>query len=243
MPTIDCLPIYVAQKKGIFKKHNQTVQLHTFNAQMDCDTALAGTTAQIAVTDLVRAEYLKKQAIQLAYPIATNAYWQLLAAHTSRINNPKQLGDKVVGMTRHSAPDLLTDRIIKQNKTSNSIYKIQVNNVIIRLKMLNSSQLDAAWLTEPQATQARIQKNKVIADSKEQKLTLGVIAVKTQEINQQQIDTFIKAYNEAVDSIQKYGMKTYLKTFKEQYQIDQKTIDAMPQIKFTHAQTPQSQEL
>ena len=109
--------------------------------------------------------------------------------------------------------------------------------------MLNSSQLDAAWLTEPQATQARIQKNKVIADSKEQKLTLGIIAVKTQEINQQQIDSFIKAYNEAVDSIQKYGMKTYLKTFKEQYQIDQKTIDAMPQIKFTHAQTPQSQEL
>ena len=41
MPTLDCLPVYLAYEDSIFLKQGVTVHLYRYNAQMDCDTAIA----------------------------------------------------------------------------------------------------------------------------------------------------------------------------------------------------------
>ena len=51
LPTLDCLPLYVAQELGLYDTTLVDVRLKPFTAQMDCDTALMGTTAEGAVTD------------------------------------------------------------------------------------------------------------------------------------------------------------------------------------------------
>lgn len=68
MPTLDCLPVYLAYEDSIFLKQGVTVHLYRYNAQMDCDTAIARKRVEGTVTDLVRAARLQKQGTQLFYP-------------------------------------------------------------------------------------------------------------------------------------------------------------------------------
>ena len=59
----------------------------------------------------------------------------------------------MLAMTRYSATDLLADYAVDSAKLkSEQVFKIQVNDVNIRLKMLLNNEIDAVLLTEPQAT-------------------------------------------------------------------------------------------
>jgi len=40
LPTLDCLPLFVAHEERLFDTLGVTVHLKCFTAQMDCDTAL-----------------------------------------------------------------------------------------------------------------------------------------------------------------------------------------------------------
>ena len=55
MPTLDCLPLYVAEEREMFDTIVD-IRLKCYTAQMDCDTALQRGRVEMAVSDLVRAE-------------------------------------------------------------------------------------------------------------------------------------------------------------------------------------------
>ena len=157
LPTLDCLPLYVAQELGLYDTTVVDVRLKPFTAQMDCDTALMGHTAEGAVTDLVRMERLVKRGAKMHYVAQTGAYWQLFTNRNARINQLKHLEDKMVAMTRYSVTDMLTDRAVDSAKVkSEFVFRLQINDVNVRLQMLQNNIMDALWLTEPQATIARL---------------------------------------------------------------------------------------
>ena len=81
MPTLDCLPVYLAYEDSIFLKQGVTVHLYRYNAQMDCDTAIARKRVEGTVTDLVRAARLQKQGTQLFYQSVLAAYHQPQGAY------------------------------------------------------------------------------------------------------------------------------------------------------------------
>ena len=112
MPTLDCLPLYVAEHYQLFDTLRGGVRLKFYMAQMDCDTALQRGRVEGAMTDLVRAKRMERQGMKLRYPAVTGAYWQLIANRNARVKQLKQMDDKMVAMTRFSATDLLTDRMI-----------------------------------------------------------------------------------------------------------------------------------
>ena len=85
MPTLDCLPLYVAEYYQLFDTINGGVRLKYFKAQIDCDTAIERQRVEGSVTDLVRALRIAKKGMPLRYVAATNSYWQLIANHNSRI--------------------------------------------------------------------------------------------------------------------------------------------------------------
>ena len=144
MPTLDCLPLYVAQYYQLFDSLNGGVRLKFYNAQMDCDTAILRGRVEGAVTDLVRAKRMEKQGLKLRYVAATNAYWQLVTNRNARIHQLKQLDDKMVAMTRFSATDLLTDRARDSVKLApNQVFKVQINDLNVRVQMLQNNEIDA----------------------------------------------------------------------------------------------------
>ena len=249
MPTLDCLPLYVAQQYELFDTINGGVRLKFYNAQMDCDTSIQRGRVEGAVTDLVRAMRIDKQGLKMRYVAATNAYWQLVTNRNARIKQLKQLDDKMVAMTRFSATDLLTDRARDSVKLlAERVYKVQINDLNVRMQMLQNNEIDALWLPEPQATQARVMKHTVVMDSRDVKLQLGVLAFREKEMRRQarakQLALFIKAYNQACDTINKYGIAHYRDILTDRYKLKTALVDSIPQnIRFQHAHGPRQQDM
>ena len=185
LPTLDCLPFYVAEQEGWLDTLNGGVRLKHYMAQMDCDTAFYRGRVEGMVTDLVRAKMLEKRGMKIRY-WATGTYWQLVTNRNSRVRQLKQLDDKMVAMTRFSATDLLTDRVVDSVKLdADHVFKVQVNDLNVRMQMLYNNEIDALWLPEPQATAARQQKHSVVADSRSMGVQLGAIAFNDKEMRRE----------------------------------------------------------
>ena len=213
LPTLDCLPIYLAEDHQLFDTAVD-IRLKLFTAQMDIDTALANHRVEVAVSDLVRVERLKKQGDSLRYITSTNAYWQLVTNRNARILDLKHLDDKMLAMTRYSVTDLLGDLAVDSGKLkSERVFRIQINDVNVRLKMLENNEMDALLLTEPQAAMARILKHKVLMDTRKLDMEMGVIVVQREGMNGEnrakQLRAFMRGYNRACDSINQYGIASY----------------------------------
>lgn len=249
MPTLDCLPLYVANKYNLFDSLGADVRLRLYTAQMDCDTALQRGRVEGAVTDLVRSQRMIRQGMKLTYVTATNAYWQLITNRNARILNLKHLDGKMIAMTRYSATDLLADEaVLKSGLKSEYVFRVQINDVGIRLRMLLNNSMDALVLTEPQATAARVAKNHVLLDTRKLDMNLGVFVFRTElykDINRKkQISTFVKAYNMACDSINKNGVAVYLPLILDKSGIDVDIVDSIPRnIKFRYISAPRKKDI
>ena len=236
MPTLDCLPLYVADATGMFGEEHINVRLMKYTAQMDCDTAILRGRVQGVFTDLVRAQRLRQKGVNLHEVGATNLHWQLISNRNARLKDVRQLGDKMVGMTRFSATDFLTADLIDRSKPKNEVFRIQVNNVFIRLKMLVGYEIDAAFMPEPQATVARMGKNNVLADTKTKDIRLGVavfsMAAKDQKKVRQALPAFVKAYDRACDSLNIRGIQHYADLLKTHFQLNDAAVKALPKTAF-----------
>ena len=249
MPTLDCLPLYVAEYYQLYDTLRGGVRLKFFMAQMDCDTALERGRVEGMMTDLVRAKRMEMRGMKLRYPTVTNAHWQLIANRNARVKQLKQLDDKMVAMTRFSATDLLTDRVIDSVKLDRDrVYKVQINDLSVRLLMLQNNEMDALWLMEPQATAARTMKHGVVYDTRKEDLQLGVMAFREKEMRHQergqQLELFVKAYNQACDSINKYGVLRYRDLIVKHCKMKANMVDSLPNdIKYVHARGPREQDI
>ena len=249
MPTLDCLPLYVAEHYQLFDTLRGGVRLKQFMAQMDCDTAIERGRVEGVVTDLVRALYMEKRGTKLRYVAATQGHWQLIANRNARIRQLKQLDDKMIAMTRFSATDLLTDRVIDSVKLqSDRVFKVQINDVNVRLLMLQNNEMDALWLSEPQATVARTMKHGVVYDTRKEDVQLGVLAFNEKEMRHQergkQLELFVEAYNQACDSINKYGVRHYRDLIVKCCKIKANMVDSLPKnIKYVRARGPREQDV
>ena len=211
---------------------------------MDCDTALERGRVEGAISDLIRAKHIIKRGTPLEFPISTNTYWQLITNRRARISELKQLSDKMIAMTRYSATDYLADLAIDSAKPKYDVYRVQINDVRIRLKMLLNNEMDAVLLTEPQATKARKERHPVLMDSRDKGLRLGVFAFREKALKsterKKQLDLFIKGYNQAVDSINKNGFVHYSDLFRKYCDADLAAVKALPKLKFDHAGKPKT---
>lgn len=249
MPTLDCLPLYVAQHYALFDTLNGGVRLKFYMAQMDCDTALERGRVEGMVTDLVRTAGIVKRGTKMRYVAATNAYWQLVTNRNSRIRQLKQLDDKMVAMTRYSVTDMLTDLAVDSAKLDKDhVFKVQVNDLSVRMQMLQNNIMDALCLTEPQATVSRAMKHTVVLDTRSLGWQMGVLAFREKEMQRQarskQLELFVKAYNQACDSINKYGLTYYRDVIVKRCKLKEEMVDSLPKdLKYAHAAGPRQEDI
>ena len=251
LPTLDCLPLYVAEYHQLFNDVQDGVRLKHFTAQMDCDTAMERGRVEGTVTDLVRAIRMQQRGTKLRYVAVTNAYWQLITNRNVRIHQLKQLDDKMVAMTRFSFTDMMTDKVRDSVKLKEErVFKVQINDVHVRLHMLQNNEMDALWMTEPQASAARLMKHQVAYDSRESKMQPGVLAFREKEMRHperaKQLQLFVKAYNQACDSINKHGLQHYCNLIMQHCNVKKEVVDSLPDVKqnsFVYAQGPRQEDV
>ena len=236
-PSLEALPLWVAREKKLFEKAKLNVTLYSFTADMDCDTAFVGTTADGMITDLIKIAYLKQKGIAITPLTYTDAYWQLIANKKARLHKVEQFSDKMIALTKHSALSYCTDKLFKKVALKSPFFQITVNDVFIRRDMLKNNEMDAVWLKEPFATAMRQQNHVVIADTRKENIRLGAIAFNSKKIKsrqkQQQLQVFSKVYNEACDSINKWGIRHYAQLLVKNIHCNTQTINALPRLRYS----------
>lgn len=248
MPTLDCLPLLVARQYNLFDSLGADVRLKYFSSQIDCDTALMNNRVEGAVSDIVRVERMKNRGKDLFYSTSTDSYWLLLSNRNSRIKELKQLDDKMMAMTRYSVTDMIGDYAVDSAKLDHErVYRIQINDVRVRLQMLQNNEMDALCLTEPQVTEALSGKHKVLLDTRKLDWRMGVFAfrniISNDSSRKKQYDVFVKAYNMACDSINKYGISKYRDYIAKHCHVKVATIDSVKNYKFSHVTEPRQQDI
>ncbi|WP_449020420.1 ABC transporter substrate-binding protein [Prevotella jejuni] len=244
MPTMDCLPAYLLKDSLLYDTAKVDIRLCRFNAQMDCDTAMIGGSVQAAFTDLVRAERLKHRSkVLMHYLTDTNLNWQLIADKESKLKKLSDLSDKIVAMTRYSGTDLLTDMVVKKAKPKYQVFRVQVNDVLVRLAMLQNHEIDAYWFAEPQITKALAGDNNVLFNSQDAGVHLGVVAVMDKVRRQEEEAAFASAYDKAVELINKNGVKYYSALIQKYMKVDEAVVRSLPDIKYTKIGPPRKVDL
>ena len=257
MPTLDCLPLFVAEEREMFDTIVD-IRLKCYTAQMDCDTALQRGRVEMAVSDLVRAERMKgvrrqesgvSRNLTIGYVTSTNAYWLLIGNRNQRITNLSHLDDRMLAMTRYSVTDLLGDLAVDSAKLKTErVFRIQVNDVNVRLDMLENNEMDALLMTQPQVTQALLLKHHVLLDTRQLDMQMGVIVedsvVMSHPNRQRQREVLIKGYNIACDSLNHFGVKHYLDIIRKYYKLSEQALRQLPDtLTYEHVQAPREQDV
>lgn len=247
-PTLDCMPVFLAKEHHLFDTLGVDIRPKLFTAHLDIQDRLEKGKLEAGFTDLVRAERMMKRGTPLYYITATNTYWQFITNRKSRIKELRQLTDKMVAMTNHSVTDMLAQMCVDSVKLKQTdVFRVPINDVYVRLSMLQNNEMDAMLMTEPQATTARLYKNPVLMDTRKIDLRMGAIVMRERVMSDQnrkkQLDAFLKAYNMACDSLNMNGWERYKDIMMKYIQMDDKTYQALPKLKFEHAQTPRQKDI
>jgi NitT/TauT family transport system substrate-binding protein len=154
----------------------------------------------------------------------------------------------MLAMTRYSVTDMLGDIAVDSAKLApERVFRIQINDVNIRLKMLENNEMDAMLLTEPQASQALLKKHHVLMDTRKEDIKMGALVFRTKQMDdktrKQQMEVFMKGYKQACDSINHFGVTHYKEILKKYYGLTPQAIEALPDtLKFTY-QAPRQKDI
>lgn len=247
LPTLESLPLFVADEKGWLKDGSHNIRLETFTSQWDCDTALMAGVIDGQTTDLMRAAYMEKQGVHLNYLTATDASWQLLTLRSARIKQLSQLDNKMIAMARYSATDFYADRLVDSAKlVSEKVFRIQVNDLGIRFSMLRSGIMDAMLLPEPQSTAARQLLSPVLFDSRRQAQRFGVLAFrkKLNATKSKALERLTAIYDKSVDTINAQGVRSFSQLIAQRCGVSLQVADSVPcDIRFHHAALPKESDM
>ena len=143
---------------------------------------------------------------------------------------------------------MLADHVVDSAKLkSERVFKVQINDVNVRLQMMQNNEMDAMFVTEPQATLARLSKHKLLLDTRKLDWNMGVIAFREKPMKdvdrKRQYDVFVKAYNQACDSINKNGIAHYAHLMEKYCRTRREALDSIPKTKFHHAVGPREKDM
>lgn len=250
LPTSDCFPFFYAADKGIYDSLHLDVQLVSYGSQLDCDTALAGGSIDGSVTDLIRARMMDyHRRPHLSVVMATEGRWMLVASREVRMKKLSQLRDRTIAVSRFSVTDFLSDTYcVKGGLAEDAAYRPQINNISLRMKMLNEKQVETAVLPEPQAALAVTFGNRIIKGTSSEAMTMGCLAVRTSVLTekkkQEQLALFIKGYNLAVKRLNAHKREQLDTLFVQHgYVFDIKQAKAIQLPTFRSAFLPQTADM
>ncbi len=219
--TIDCLPAFLAKDEGVFDSLGIDVRLRHYNSLLDCNASLKANKIDGAFTDVKSIEHLKAESsTDLKQVMKMPMQWTLVTNRLSRLYKLKQFTDKMVAMSRYSATDYLCDKMVDSVKLDKErVFRIQVNDVDLRLKMLLNNEIDAAWLPEPQTAVALKHGHKAMMQSGAEQLAVLAFsaAAMADKEKKRQIDLFVKGYTIAQQRIKDGGTRYYSRLVEHYY--------------------------
>ena len=206
MPVEDCLPFYLAQRTGIYERLGLDLRIHTYQAQLDTDTAIARRHVHAAYSDLARAIMLQQDSVGLRAIATFEGRLDLITARHDRVRKLEQLKERMLAVARHSITDYWSDRLTDTASMARTdIFRPQINDVRIRTDMLCNGTMDAAFLPEPYATEACLRGNRRNFSTRDLRPQRVALVASNSSLNdpsrREQLGLLTKGYDLAVEQL------------------------------------------
>ncbi len=204
LPTMDCLPLFVAGECGMFKSEDLDVLLVVYDAAMDADTAFVNGYVDAVATDVVKSVMLPADSDEVKVVLNYDMPLYLMSSEDSKIIDTKDIKEKVVALTRNSWVDYATDKVLESaGLTPEQLNKPQINNLYLRAGMLIQNQYDGAMLPEPFAALCEAEGANRLCCTDTFSLRMGALVAygKTLKKREGEFETLKRVYDAAVDTI------------------------------------------
>ena len=171
LPIVDMVPLYVAEKEGLFAKRGLAVEFIPVGAAPERDQLLAAGRADAAVDEVQAVINFNRDKPQMKIvrwalrPTAASPHFFILAAKGSGITNAADLKGVEIGVSQGTIIEYVTERLLQSAGLKGAEIKtLNVPRMPDRMSLLASGQLKAAVMPEPLASIARSQGALVVLD-------------------------------------------------------------------------------
>lgn len=209
MPSVDYLPIAVAQEQGFFKR---PIKLVRFSSPMERDAALQTAEVDASVTDYMGAMLLHAKGLPVSLSVACQGSFRLVFGRDDKLTDIPHLRGKHIGLSSNTLIEYATERaLVDATGKPFSYTRVEVQKIPIRLEMLRSGELDAAILPEPFASTG--QALGLHAIEVPGGLTQGITGLLFQNKVLERSDdlrAFVAGYNQAVSFMQSHPRSAWI---------------------------------
>ena len=214
LPNEDSLPLFVAEKEGLFKKAGLDVKLVQFPSAAERDAALTAGSIDAASGDIIAAALLTSR----GFPVRITTLelgatpkqgrFGILAAKNSGLTSLKDLAKK--GALAQSSGTLATysaDKMLEQAGVDpKSVKRTEVKKLPVRFELLSQGKVPAAVLPEPMLSLGEKMGLKLLADdTRKENISQTVLYVSEKYLKTEggtvTSDGLLVAWNEAVKAI------------------------------------------
>jgi NitT/TauT family transport system substrate-binding protein len=171
LPTEDSLPLWVAQRDGLFDKAGLDVTVTVFASAVERDAAMAAGAIDGQMGDLIAAAALReggvpvKVATIMLGATAKEGRFGIAVKPKSTVTKLSQLKGVAIGTSSATIQEFVLDELMAgAGVSADQVKTSEVKKVPVRFELLMSGQLDAAALPEPFLSLAEKTGAKVIAD-------------------------------------------------------------------------------
>ncbi len=239
MPTLNCLPIFYAERMGLFESSEEYVKLIRYQAQLDIDTAITKKHTDVAFTDLIRFFRFPEQIRDSITPLMQNEEpISMISIKGVRVKETLQMKEKLIAISRLSITDYWCDHMLDSAKINHDeVYRPQINDVKLRADMLHTELIDGSMMAEPYSSwMTQTGHNKLFqTTAKHPQMAIWTVAdsLLADSVQRQRIAQFVKTYCTAVNRINQGEHPDTIKAIlNQEYGIPPAIVDSiqLPQI-------------
>lgn len=241
MPDFESLPFVIAEKNGYFKKEGVQVKVEHFKSAKDRDSALQGGKLDGVITDVLAVVFANEGGINLRMISRDDGNIELMGGKDTGIDSMQDLKGKSVGLSTNTIMEYTVDKMLEAAQLkSEDINKVAIPQLPTRLEMLQGGKVNAAILPEPLSGLAIKNGAKVLSSTDQLANKAGAIAFTAQSIkeNPEDIKAVFKAYNDAVNYLNKEPVASYIDFVIEAQGFPAAIKDTIKMPQYNKAQAP-----
>jgi len=197
MPAVDGAPILLAEERGYFDELNLKVDATIYTNAMNRQSALQSGELDGTMTDLISFVNNKNNGFDVKITSSTDASFPFLVSKGFQEADVKKVGIMEISVSNYLTDAFVTDKY--------NIEKIFITEIPTRLEMVKNNQLDMAFIPEPLASMGELSGLEKVIYENSDDFTPDVMIFTGKAITEKSeaIQLFYKAYNKAVDDINK----------------------------------------